>query len=254
MDNNPLKQEIWLGDCLELMKDIDDKSIDAIIVDLPYGTTNNKWDFIIPFDKLWSSYKRIVKNNGIIMFTATQPFASMLISSNYDMFKYDLIWAKNKKTGFLNANKMPLRNHEHILIFYDKLPKYNPQKTTGHKPVNSYTKNTSDGTNYNSTKLGISGGGQTDRYPTSILDISVVNNDSKEKYHPTQKPLELMEYLIKIYTNEGDTILDNCCGSGTTLVAAKRLKREFIGIEKEKEYYDISVDRLKRLDQGINFD
>jgi DNA modification methylase len=237
--------QIMLGDCIEIMKSIEDNSIDMILCDLPYGVTaRNSWDEIIPFDELWKAYKRIIKSNGAIVLTATQPFASKLIISNYEMFRYDLIWVKNKKTGFLNAKKMPLRNHEHILVFYNNLPTYNPQKTTGHKPVNSYTKHTSDGTNYGNTNVGISGGGQTDRYPTSILSIPVVNNDSKDKYHPTQKPIELMEYLIKTYTNENDIVLDNCIGSGTTAIAAINTKRQFTGIEKEKEYYDIAVSRI----------
>ena len=137
------RNRIILGDCLTVMKDIDDQSIDMIFCDLPYGVTaNNKWDVIIPFEKLWEQYSRITKQNAAIVLTATQPFASQLVMSNLDMFRYDLVWEKNKKTGFLNAKKMPLRSHESILVFYKKLPLYNPQKTTGHKPVNSYTKHT----------------------------------------------------------------------------------------------------------------
>jgi len=163
------------------------------------------------------------------------------------MFRYDLIWKKNKSFGFLNAKKQPLRIHESILVFYKNQPCYNPQKTFGHKPVNSFTKRTSDGNNYGKTKPLISGGGQTDRYPVSILEFPVVNNDSEFKYHPAQKPLELMEYLIRTYTNENDIVLDNCAGSGTTLVAAKKLKRQFIGIEKDKKYYEICLKRLEKL-------
>ena len=243
-----MKNEIILGDCLEIMNKIESNSINLVLCDLPYGVTSqNKWDVIIPFAPLWEQYNRIIKDNGAMIFTATEPFASMLISSNIKDFRYDLIWVKNKSTGFLNSKKMPLRAHERILVFYKSLPTYNPQKTTGHKPANSYTKHTSDRTNYGKTKLGISGGGQTDRYPTSVIKINVHNNDSKDKYHPTQKPVELMEYLIKTYTNKGDIVLDNCCGSGSTLIAAKILERQFIGIEKEENYYNVCLERMSKL-------
>lgn len=233
------------GDCLNVMNDIDDDSIDMILCDLPYGVTSqNKWDVIIPFDPLWKCYKRIAKKNAAIVLTASQPFASQLIVSNPKMFRYDLIWQKNKKTGFLNAKKMPLRSHEHILVFYKSLPIYNPQKTKGHRPVNSYTKNTSDGTNYGETKIGLQGGGQTDRYPHSIIDFPVVNNDSKDKFHPTQKPVDLFKYLIKTYTNENMLVLDNCIGSGTTAIAALECNRNFIGIEKDNEYYEKCKERI----------
>ena len=160
------------------------------------------------------------------------------------MFRYDLIWEKNKTTGFLNAKKMPLRKHESILVFYKKNPVYNPQKTTGHKPVNTFTKHTSDGTNYGKTKLGIKGGGQTDRHPTSIVRIPVVNNDSHDKVHPTQKPIALFEYLINTYTNENMVILDNCIGSGTTAVACQKLNRIFIGIEIDSAYFELANRRI----------
>lgn len=237
--------KIILGDCLEVMKSIPDESVDMILCDLPYGVTaQNKWDVIIPFDELWTAYKRITKKNAAIVLTATQPFASQLIMSNPKMFRYDLIWEKNKSTGFLNAKKMPLRRHELVLVFYRKSPIYNPQKTTGHKPVNSFTKHTSDGTNYGQTKVGIKGGGQTDRYPTSILEFPVVNNDSESKSHPTQKPVELFEWLIKTYTREGMVVLDNCLGSGTTAVACKNLNRRYIGIEKDEGYWKTATERL----------
>lgn len=237
--------KIIFGDCLEILPFISDQSIDMILCDLPYGRTQNKWDIIIPFDKLWNSYKRIIKNNGVIALTATQPFASQLIMSNLEMFRYDLIWEKNKSTGFLNSKKMPLRNHECILIFYKNLPIYNPQKTTGHKPVNSFTKRTSDGNNYGKTKSGLKGGGQTDRYPKSIWSFPVVNNDSKDKFHSTQKPVKLFEALIKTYTNENMIVLDNCIGSGTTAVACKNCNRNFIGIEADLEIFEIAQKRIQ---------
>ena len=242
-----LINRVILGDCLEVMPQIDSDSIDLILCDLPYGVTaRNKWDQVIPFDKLWEEYTRIAKDNAAIVLTATQPFASQLIMSNPALFRYDLIWTKNKKTGFLNAKKMPLRAHECILVFYKKLPTYNPQKTTGHKPVNSYTKHTSDGTNYGETQKGIKGGGQTDRYPTSVLYFPVVNNDSKEKLHPTQKPVELFEWLIRTYSNENMLVLDNCIGSGTTGIAAVRTNRRFIGIENDEVYYRTACKRVYR--------
>ncbi|MGG0308313.1 site-specific DNA-methyltransferase [Priestia megaterium] len=234
---------IYNMDCIEGMKLIKDKSIDMILCDLPYGVTaRNKWDEIIPFEPLWEQYERIIKDNGAIVLTAVKPFSAMLITSNPKMYKYDLIWRKNKSTGFLNAKKMPLRQHEEILVFYKKPPVYNPQKTTGHKPANTYTKHTSDGTNYGNTKVGISGGGQTDRYPTSVLDIKVMNNDDPDKWHPTQKPIELFEWLMKTYTNEGDLVLDNCMGSGTTAIAALKTNRNYIGFEMEEEYHNKSLN------------
>jgi site-specific DNA-methyltransferase (adenine-specific) len=239
-------------ECLEGMKLIPNNSINMILCDLPYGVTNqNKWDQVIPFDSLWEQYNRIIKDNGAIVLTAVKPFSSMLIMSNPDMYRYDIIWRKNKCTGFLNAKKMPLRQHEEILVFYKKLPIYNPQKTTGHKPANSYTKHTSDGTNYGKTKLGISGGGQTDRYPTSVLDIKVMNNDDPEKFHPTQKPVELFEWLIKTYTNENEIVLDNCMGSGTTAVASLLNNRRFIGFETESDYITSANMRLDRIEEEL---
>jgi len=238
---------IYNGDCLDLMKNIPEKSIDMILCDLPYGATKNAWDSVIDLDEMWNQYLRIIKDNGCIALTASQPFASLLVTSNLKYFRYDWIWKKNKSTGFLNAKKMPLRNHESILIFYKNLPTYNPQKTQGHSPVNSYCKNTSDGTNYGKTKLGISGGGQTDRYPLSIQEFSVVNNDNSHgnKSHPTQKPVELFEYLIRTYTNAGDIVLDNCCGSGTTGIAAINSGRNYILIEKNIEYFNMADNRLR---------
>lgn len=239
---------IYNEECLEGMKKIKDKSIDMILCDLPYGVTaQNKWDVILPFEKMWNEYNRVIKDNGAIVLTAVKPFSAMLIMSNPKMYRYDYIWKKNKSTGFLNAKKMPLRQHEEALVFYKKLPTYNPQKTTGHKPANSYTKHTSDGSNYGSTKIGITGGGQTDRYPTSILDVKVLNNDHPDKFHPTQKPVELFEHFIKTYTNEGETVLDNCMGSGTTAVACLNTGRNYIGFEMDKSYYDLSLERIKSI-------
>lgn len=238
--------KIICGNCLEIMKDIPDGLVDMILCDLPFGVTRNSWDNVIPFEPLWEQYKRITKPNSAIVLTATQPFASQLIMSNIDMFRYDMIWEKNKSTGFLNAKKMPLRNHEHILVFYRSLPIYNPQKTTGHKPANSYTKHTSDGPNYGKTKKELKGGGQTDRYPKSVLKIPVLNNDSEERRHPVQKPVKLCEYLINTFTNAGMVVLDNCAGAFTTAIACNNTNRKWICIEKEEKYCTLAEKYINK--------
>jgi len=232
--------------CLDALPKIGDKSIDLILCDLPYGVTQNKWDRVIPLDKLWVQYKRIIKDKGVIALTAQGLFSAKLVNAAEDIFRYSLVWKKNKPRGFLNANRQPMRVHEDILIFYKKQPTYNPQKTRGHPPVHSYTKHSSDGSNYGKTKLGFSGGGSTERYPTSILEIPVVNESAL--IHPTQKPILLGEWLIKSYTNEGDLVLDNACGSGSFLVAAKKLKRDYIGMENDGKYAAQAEKRLKALD------
>ena len=234
------------GDCLDVMPTIHDVSVDMVLADLPYGVTENQWDKVIPLDRLWQEYRRVSKPNAAIVLTATQPFAAQLITSNPREFRYDLIWRKNKSTGFLNANRMPLRQHESILVFYRRLPVYHPQKTTGHAPVHAFTKHTGDGTNYRTTRRGISGGGQTDRHPTSVIDLPVVNNDSAEKIHPNQKPVELFEYLIRTFTDKGAVVLDNCIGSGTTAIACLKSGRHFIGIEQDAEYCRLANERIAR--------
>jgi site-specific DNA-methyltransferase (adenine-specific) len=234
------------GDCLEKMKEISESSIDMILADPPYGTTACKWDSIIPLEPMWKQLKRIIKPNGAIAMTASQPFTTIVISSNIKMFKYCWYWQKNKKTGFLNAKRQPLRHIEEVIIFYSKQCTYNPQKTTGHRPVNSFTKHRGDGDTVGETKLGFSGGGQTDRYPANTLRIPVVNNDNSggDKLHSTQKPVALMEYLIKTYTKEEETVLDFAMGSGTTGVACKNLNRNFIGIELDEKYFKIAEKRI----------
>ena len=250
-----MMQELWHGDCLELMKDIPDKSVDMILCDLPYGSTKCKWDIIIPFDLLWSQYERIIKNNGAILLFAQTPFDKVLGCSKLELLKYEWIWEKTQATGFFNAKKMPMKAHENILVFYKNPPTYNPQKTEGHKPMNSYTKK-ADVQNktelYGKVSADVSGGGNTDRFPRSVQVFSSDKQKTKLNgtIHPTQKPLALCEYLIKTYTNENDLVLDNCAGSGSTLVAAKNLNRQFIGIEKEKEYYDICLERLKEKEES----
>jgi len=228
--------DLHLGDCLEVMKQIPDKSVDAIICDLPYGTTQNKWDSIIPLDMLWEQYKRIC--NGAIVLTAQTPFDKVLGCSNLKMLKYEWIWKKESGTGFLNAKKAPLKDHENVLVFYDKTPTYNPQMRTGFKPY--VCKQGHVGSNYgkvNPQNITESNG---DRYPLTVIEFQ----RDKNKIHPTQKPLALMEYLVKTYTNEGDTVLDNCMGSGTTGVACKNLNRKFIGIEQDPTYFQIAKERI----------
>lgn len=230
------------GDCLERMKEIAGGSVDAIICDPPFGTTACKWDSVIPLDEMWEQLKRIIKPDGAILLFAQTPFDKVLGCSNLDMLKYEWIWEKTAATGHLNAKKMPMKAHENILVFYKKLPTYNAQKTTGHKPVNSYAKKQdSDGECYGKTSAA-SGGGNTDRYPRSIQIFS--SDKQKSKLHPTQKPVALMEYLIKTYTNEGDTVLDFTMGSGSTGVGAVNTNRKFIGIERDDNYYGVAMQRI----------
>lgn len=211
------------------MKDIDDESIDMIFCDLPYGTTKNKWDIIISPEKLWPEYERIIKRNGAIVLFGQDKFTAQMMLSNERLHRYNLIWQKTTPTGFLNAKKMPLRSHEDIIVFYKALPTYNPQKSQGHTPVHSYTKHTSDGTNYGKTLLGISGGGSTERHPTSIWKFST--DKQKGSLHPNQKPLDLCKCVIRTYTNTGDTVLDNTCGYGTIPLAAAMEERNYIGMD-----------------------
>ena len=236
--------ELIQGDCLEVMAGFESESVDMILCDPPYGTTQCKWDSIIPLEPMWEQLKRVIKPNGAIVLMAQTPFDKVLGASNLKMLRYEWIWEKTAATGHLNAKKMPMKAHENALVFYKKLPVYNPQKTSGHKPVNSYTKCNGDGECYGNT-IEVSGGGATDRYPRSV---QVFSSDKQVlKLHPTQKPVALMEYLIKTYTNEGETVLDFAMGSGTTGVACKNLGREFIGIELDEEYFNIAVERINNV-------
>ena len=237
--------KIYHGDCLELMKYIPDKSIDMILCDLPYGITQNKWDSIIDLDKLWQQYKRVIKNNGMICLTCVEPFTNILINSKPSQFKfYDLVWDKISTTGFLNAKRRPLRRHEQILCFYQQQPTYNPIMEIRGKPreKGSYNKKQGNGDMCYGKFKNIKSY-NNEYYPTSIIQIS--NANQKDKLHPTQKPVALFEYLIKTYTNEGETVLDNCIGSGTTAIAALNTGRFFIGIEKEKKYVEIAKKRIE---------
>lgn len=239
--------KLYRGDALELMNYIPDKSIPLIKVDLPFGTTNCKWDSIIDLPRLWKHYERIIKDNGAILLNAQTPFDKVLGASNLNLLRYEWIWEKTQATGHYNAKKMPMKAHENILVFYKNLPTYNPQKTTGHKQVNSYTKyiETQNKTEiYGKANRDISGGGATDRYPRSVL---VYPSDKQtSRLHSTQKPLALEEYLIRTYTNEGDLVLDNCMGSGTTIIACLNTKRHFIGIEKYKKQFNVAKKRVEQ--------
>lgn len=231
------------GDCLELMKDIPDKSIDMILADPPYGTTQCKWDSILPLESMWKEINRIIKNNGAILLFAGEPFASYLRISNIKNYKYDWYWNKTTPTGFLNAKKQPMRNVENICVFYKKQPLYNPQMSHGHerKISTAYHKRASKKTeDYN--EHGLTTYNSTDRYPLQTLIFST--DKQKEALHPTQKPIALLEYLIKTYTNENDFILDFCMGSGSTGVAAKNLNRNFIGFELDNKYFEIAKERI----------
>lgn len=222
------------------MKDIPDKSIDMILCDLPYGTTSCQWDSVIPFDDLWVAYKRIIKDNGAIVLFGSEPFTSLLIQSQIELFRYDLIWDKQRGCDFLNANRKPMKSHENLVVFYKKSPTYNKQYwfSTPHKKNNGDEKQHSVyHDSYNVDTESADG----KRNPLSI--ISFPRDGSR--MHPTQKPVALCEYLIKTYTNEGDTVLDNCMGSGTTGVAAINTNRNFIGIELNEKYFNIAKKRIE---------
>lgn len=230
------------GDCLELMKLIPDQSVDLVLCDLPYGTTQNKWDSVIPFEPLWEHYRRI--SRGAIVLTASQPFTSAFVMSNMESFRYSWVWEKEKGTGHLNAKKQPMRSVEDILVFYRGQCVYNPQMTPGEpykdKAGKDHTATTSRTESYgNYTNFRNDNGGT--RYPKQVLRFQTVGRGGE---HPTQKPVALMEYLIRTYTNTGDTVLDNCMGSGTTGVAAVNAGRKFIGIEKDPDYFSIALDRI----------
>lgn len=242
--------DLRLGDCLEVMKSMPDGSIDAIITDPPYGTTACKWDSVIPFEPMWAELKRIIKPNGAIVLFGSEPFSSALRMSNIKQYKYDWIWDKKRISNPMMAKKMPLKNYEIISIFYNSQPTYNPIPTkkntigvlsTKNKNLSHKTETTGNSQltwNDNSNEFG---------YPKMLLtDIKVMNNLTKDKsgFHPTQKPIELCEYLIKTYTNENETVLDFTMGSGTTGVACKNLNRNFIGIELDEGYFNIAKERI----------
>jgi site-specific DNA-methyltransferase (adenine-specific) len=225
--------KLMQGDCLELMKEIPDQSVDMILCDLPYGTTQNKWDSVIPFEPLWAQYKRICK--GAIVLTAAQPFTSALVMSAPKIFRYEWVWSKVRPVGHLNAKHRPMQAHESALVFSQNTPPYHPQGLTPCRKVN---KRSTSGSNY-----GVAGKeniAEWTGYPRSVIEF---DHDS-EKHHPTQKPVALMEYLIRTYTNEGETVMDNCMGSGTTGVACMNTGRKFIGMEQDAKYFEIAQKRI----------
>jgi site-specific DNA-methyltransferase (adenine-specific) len=232
---------ILKGNCITLLKDLKEDSIDMILVDLPYGTTACKWDSIIPLELLWKEYNRVCKENGAMVFTSAQPFTTTLAQSNLKNLRYSLVWEKPNGTNPFQASIMPLKKHEDILVFYRKLPTYNPQMVSG----KAYK--------WNSTRSGGEAGSITQsketpidnkgtRYPSSVLHFK-----QERGLHPTQKPVPLMEWLIRTYTNEGDVVLDNTMGSGTTGVACKNTNRKFIGMEQDTDYYNITKKRLDNI-------
>lgn len=243
-----LEQGIYNMDCLKGMTLIDDRSIDFIFCDLPYGITANDWDTPIDMTSLWDSYNRIIKDNGAIVLFGKGKFSAKLIMSNLKMYRYTIIWHKTTPVGFLNANKMPLASHEDMLVFYKKLPTYNPQKTYGHKRVvvkEETKKNCKKGGNYEGYEM--LGYDSTERYPTSVWTFS--NDKQKENIHPTQKPIDLCKKMILTYTNPGEIVMDNCCGSGSICKAAKLTNRKYIGFDNGKNldgvpWAQIATERL----------
>lgn len=230
------------GDCLEAMKQIESKSVRLILCDLPFGMTQNDWDVKLPYESLWKEYKRIIMDNGAIILFAKGLFAAELMLSNSKMYRYKYTWVKNRATGHLNANKMPLQASEDLLVFYKKLPVYNSQKTSGHEPVHKfYTRHS--GSNYNNADSCNVGGGSTERYPIDVLYYPVVSNP----IHPTEKPVSLLEFLVKTYSNVGEMVLDNCSGSGSLAEACINTGRPYICIEKDTYFYELSLNRIKKL-------
>lgn len=239
------KIDLIKGECLEVMRSIPDASVDAIITDPPYGTTACKWDSVIPFDLMWEQLNRIIKPNGAIVLFSSEPFSSALRMSNIKNYKYDWIWQKPKGTGHLNAKRMPMNDFENITVFYKKQCLYNPQFTYGLPYRSKSGKSSFDGYGKDNRKGNDSDGR---RYPKRVLSFKVVERNT---LHPTQKPVELMEYLIKTYTNENETVLDFTCGSGSTGVAAKNLNRNFIGIELDEKYFNIAENRIKEAEYKL---
>jgi len=244
METGENRNKIFLGDCLDLMPEIPDKSIDMILCDLPYGTTACKWDTVIPFEPLWKQYKRLIKDNGAIVLTASQPFTSALVMSNPGWFRYEWIWDKRRGCNFQNSHHQPMKSHENICIFYKNKTHYHPQWwfSTPYRQNARPRSNTIEGINGGSAALFCPMTESMDgrRYPLSIISAA----RDGDRIHPTQKPVALFEYLIRTYTNEGDLVLDNCAGSGTTGVACINTKRNFILMEKDEKHFEIVKKRI----------
>ena len=232
--------EMWLGDCLELMADIPDGSVDMILCDLPYGTTQNKWDAVIPFAALWAHYWRVAKPNAAVVLTAQCPFDKALGASQLQYLKYEWVWRKTKATGHLNSRLQPLKNHENILVFYKIQPTYEPQGLI-RKETPTIRRGGDNGGNYGkSDKMSLT---EYENYPRAVLEIG----SEGRTVHPTQKPVALFDYLIRTYTQPGELVLDNCSGSGTTAVAAHQSDRRYLCIERDMDYYFRSLDRVAAL-------
>ena len=232
-------QKLLHGDCLELLPTLPDASVDMILTDLPYGTTACAWDSIIPLDRLWNEYHRVAKENAAMIFTAAQPFTTVLASSNIANFKYEWVWEKPQGTNPMNAQIMPLKSHENVLVFYRKKPTYNPQMTQG-TPYGGFKSDTATiGEVYGSAKSQHRDNPEGTRYPKTVLRFK-----QEKGLHPTQKPVALMEYLINTYTNPGETVLDSTMGSGTTGMAAFLTDRSFVGMEQDPDYFEIARERL----------
>ena len=234
--------KLMFGDCLERMKEIPDGSIDLVLTDPPYQTTACKWDSMIPFEPMWAELKRIIKPNGAVLLFAQTPFDKLLGASNIGMLKYEWVWEKTAATGHLNAKKMPMKAHENILVFYSKLPNYYPIKTTGHVRKSSTADRGRLESEVYGSESGVTTYDSTERYPRSVLKFS--SDKQKSNLHPTQKPVALLEYLIKTYSNENETVLDFTFGSCSTGVACLNTNRRFLGIEMDAKYYEIACDRL----------
>lgn len=244
------ENSIYQGDCIEVMREIGDRSIDMILCDLPYGTTRLKWDEVIPFAPLWAQYERIIKDNGAIVLTSSQPFTTDLINSNRRLFRYDIVWEKTQKSGFLNAKKQPLRAHENILIFYKKSPVFNAQKYTVQNVSKGKIRNPRcDRSNHYGKMLAGQYIDDGTRCPHSVIKFSnwtgvAFGRNINKVQHPTQKPVALFEWLIRSYSNENDVVLDNCIGSGTTAIACINTGRKYIGIEKDEAYFEVAKKRI----------
>lgn len=230
--------------CLDGLQHLAPGSVDLVFADLPYGTTQQNWDCRIPMDSLWPLLAHVCKRSAPMVFTAAQPFSSLLVCSRLDWFKYEVIWRKNKSTGFLNAKKQPLRAHESCLVFYREQPAYEPQMTDGHEPGHAVNGRVSKTELYGATPVPRYWGGSTKRQPTTVLDIPVVNGDSKERVHRNQKPEELAAWFIRTYTRPGDLVLDPAAGSASSLLAAKKLGRRVVGFETDKKMCRIANERL----------
>ena len=237
--------KLFQGDCLELMNEIPDGSIDMVLCDLPYGTTDCKWDSIIPFEPLWNQYNRVIKQNGAIVLFAAQPFTTKLINSNMKQYRYNWYWKKNNKTGFTFAKYQPMRCIEDICVFYKQAPTYNPQGIIEIKEAKRHKRHfIAEDTIYKTSSLQNEYTQKFKNYPTHLLEYANEARNGRNRLHPTQKPVALLEYLVKTYTKPGEVVLDNCMGSGSTGVACVNSERRFIGMEKEQKYYEIAKQRI----------